>query len=88
MQDEYEGLPFAEAEQRLRDEIEAHRQAMGPLGRRRAELVAAEVARRGPGGARDVAEEMGLSEPAVRRLMREARLQTESSDQQSGAGRS
>lgn len=78
MKNEHDGLTFAEVEQRLRDEIEAHRKAMGPLGRRRAELVAAEVARRGPGGAIEVAKEMGLSEAAVRRLMREARLQAES----------
>jgi hypothetical protein len=73
MHDEYEDLPLAQAEQRLRDEIEAHRQAMGPLGRRRAELVAAEVARRGPGGAIQVAAELGLSEAVVRRLVHEAR---------------
>jgi DNA-binding MurR/RpiR family transcriptional regulator len=78
MRDEYDDLPLAEAEKRLRDEIEAHRQAMGPLGRRRAELVAAEVARRGRGGAAEVARELGLSEAAVRRLLHEARSQSQS----------
>jgi len=72
--DEIDGLSFAEAVERLRDQMDDLRQQIGALGHRRAKIVAAEVARRGPGSAPRVAEELGLSEAAVRRLVREARL--------------
>jgi hypothetical protein len=78
MSDEYDDLPLAEAERRLREEIEEHRAAMGRAGRRRAQLVAAEVQRRGRGGPAQVAAELGLSEPAVRKLVHEAKERTRS----------
>ncbi|GAA2159473.1 hypothetical protein GCM10009783_18810 [Glycomyces lechevalierae] len=73
MPDEYDELPLPEAEQQLRAEIEEHRTAMGRLGRRRAQLLADEVDRRGRGGPAQIAEELGLSLPAVNKLVHEAR---------------
>jgi hypothetical protein len=73
MSDEYEHLPLDEADRRLREAIEKHRAAMAPLGRRRAELVAADVQRRGQRGVAEVAAVLGLSESAVRRLVSEAK---------------
>jgi hypothetical protein len=73
MPDEFDAMPIAEAERRLREEIEEHRAAMERLGLRRAQLVHAEVARRGRGGAIEVAAELDLGEEAVRRLLRIAR---------------
>jgi hypothetical protein len=73
MPDEYDAMPLAEAERRLREEIEARRADMERLGLRRAQLVHAEVTRRGRGGAVEVAAELDLGEEAVRRLLRIAR---------------
>lgn len=73
MHDDYDDLPLAKAELRLRNEIEQHRAAMSQLGRRRAQLVAAEVKQRGRGGASQVATELGLTEGAVYKLVHEAR---------------
>lgn len=73
MPDEYDELPLTVAEQRLRTEIEDHRSEMGRLGRRRARLLADEVDRRGRGGPAQIAEELGLSLPAVNKLVHEGR---------------
>lgn len=73
MSDEFDDLPLAEVEQRLRAEIEEHRAAMGRLGRQRARLLADEADRRGRGGPTQIAEELGLSLPAVNKLVYEGR---------------
>jgi DNA-binding MurR/RpiR family transcriptional regulator len=73
MKDEFEDLPLTEADELLRAEIEAHRDAMRQLGRRRAALIEAEVQRRGRSGVAEIADELGLSQSAVRRVITEAR---------------
>jgi DNA-binding MurR/RpiR family transcriptional regulator len=65
--------PLAQADQQLREEIEAHRAAMSEIGKRRAALVANAVNLRGRTGVAEVADELGLSQSAVRRLIGEAR---------------
>jgi DNA-binding MurR/RpiR family transcriptional regulator len=73
MSTESESAPLAEADHRLREEIEAHRAAMSEIGKRRAALVANAVQLRGRAGVAEVAAELGLSQSAVRRLIAEAR---------------
>jgi DNA-binding MurR/RpiR family transcriptional regulator len=73
MSDDLEGLSLAEADKLLRTQIEEHRDAMSELGRRRAALIGAAVQSRGRSGVAEVAELLGLSQSAVRRVLVEAK---------------